>query len=86
MALLTRVLLLAAVALAVTATSCFSPTQHPCAFSCAEDGLCPAGFSCLADGVCHRDDDQGTCTISPQIDAGDTTDASANDAGNDAAD
>jgi hypothetical protein len=86
MALLKRVLLLAAVTVAVTATSCFSPTQHPCAFSCAEDGLCPAGFSCLADGVCHRDGDRGTCTIPPQIDADDAGDASANDAGVDAAD
>jgi len=86
MALLKRVLLLAAVIAALTTTSCYSPTQRPCAFSCADDGLCPAGFSCLADGVCHRDGDQGTCAIPPQVDAGDAGDAAANDGQGDAAD
>jgi hypothetical protein len=76
-------LLLAA---AVTA-GCFSPRQPPCAFSCADDGLCPTGYSCHADGVCHRDDGPDTCDIASQTDAGadgsnasdssdDTTDAS----------
>lgn len=87
MALLRRVLALAglrAAMLTLTMTaSCYSPVQRACAFSCADDGICPAGFSCQADGVCHRDDDQGACNIPPQVDAGD---ASANDAGIDAAD
>jgi len=60
MAVLTRVLLVFAFA------GCFSPKQPPCAFSCADDGICPAGYSCAADGVCHRDDGQGTCDITPQ--------------------
>ena len=67
MALLRIALLLAAAATA----SCYSPKQPPCAFSCADDGLCPSGYTCQADGVCHRDDSQGTCDIPSQIDAGD---------------
>jgi hypothetical protein len=86
MALLKRVLLLAAVSATVTTASCYSPVQRPCAFSCADDGACPAGFSCLADGVCHREGDQGSCTIPPQIDAGAGGDAAANDAPTDTGD
>ena len=82
MALLRRILLLAALTAAVT-MSCFSPARPPCAFSCAEDGLCPAGFSCLDDGVCHRDGDQRTCDIPPQTGAGD---GGPNDAPSDTAD
>jgi hypothetical protein len=68
MALL-RIALLLFVAV-TAATGCFSPRQPPCAFSCADDGLCPTGYTCQADGVCHRDDGQGTCDIPSQIDAG----------------
>ena len=81
-------LLRIALLLAVAATAgCYSPKQPPCAFSCADDGLCPTGYSCQADGVCHRDDSPGgTCDIPPQIDAGDAGidgpgDDSAGDAG-----
>ena len=77
-------LLRIALLLAVTTTaSCFSPKQPPCAFSCADDGLCPTGYTCHADGVCHRDDSQGTCDIPSQIDAG-TNDANVSDASDDA--
>ena len=75
-------LLRIALLLALAATGCFSPRQPPCAFSCADDGLCPTGYSCQADGLCHRDDSQGTCDIQSQIDAGDagTDGANASDA------
>jgi hypothetical protein len=66
-AFLKRALLLAIIA----APGCFSPRTPPCAFSCAEDGLCPAGYTCQTDGVCHRDDSQGVCDIPSQVDAGD---------------
>lgn len=69
MAVLRALLLLVLAAAAVA--GCFSPHQPPCAFSCADDGICPSGYSCQADGVCHRDDGQGTCGILPQVDAGD---------------
>jgi hypothetical protein len=83
-ALLRRALFVARVALAAAAflpAACFSPMQPPCAFSCADDGVCPAGFTCQADGVCHRDDGPATCDIPPQIDAGDAaaTDGSGAD-------
>jgi hypothetical protein len=86
MALL-RIALLLVVAVSA-ATGCFSPRQPPCAFSCADDGLCPTGYTCQADGVCHRDDSQGTCDIPSQIDAGDagTDDANASDASHDTTD
>jgi hypothetical protein len=77
-------LLRIALLLAVAATAgCYSPKQPPCAFSCADDGLCPSGYTCQADGVCHRDDSQGTCDIPSQIDAGDagSSDAGSDDAG-----
>jgi hypothetical protein len=64
-------------AVAVSA-SCYSPKQLPCAFSCADDGICPAGFTCQADGVCHRDDSQAICDIPSQIDAGDAGAADGN--------
>ena len=54
-------LLLAAAALALPA--CFNPQQPGCAFSCANDGLCPSGYSCGSDKFCHRDDGQGSCSI-----------------------
>jgi hypothetical protein len=70
--------------LGASALSCFSPRQPGCAFSCAADGLCPSGYSCGGDGLCHRDDGQGTCDLSPQVDGGgDAPDAddAATDAG-----
>jgi hypothetical protein len=76
--------LLASIAIAAAVAGCFSPAQPPCAFSCADDGLCPSGYSCQSDGICHRDGDQRTCVIPPQVvDA--AADASAPDGG-DAAD
>lgn len=70
MAVLRALLLLVLAAAAVA--GCFSPHQPPCAFSCADDGICPSGYSCQADGVCHRSDDGGgICDIPPQVDAGD---------------
>jgi hypothetical protein len=63
---------LRALLLLVLAAGCFSPHQPPCAFSCADDGICPSGYSCQADGVCHRaDDGGGICDIQSQVDAGD---------------
>jgi hypothetical protein len=87
MALL-RIALVLAMATAIAATAgCFSPRQPPCAFSCADDGLCPSGYSCQADGVCHRDDGQGTCDLPSQIDAGDAgADVPGDAAGDDASD
>ena len=77
-------LLRIALLLAVAATAgCYSPKQPPCAFSCADDGLCPSGYTCQADGVCHRDDSQGTCDIPSQIDAGDAGVDGSADAGDD---
>jgi hypothetical protein len=83
MAILRLALLLAACA---GAAGCFSPHTPPCAFSCAEDGLCPTGFTCADDGLCHRDDSAGTCDLTPQVDA--AHDAASDDAGaaNDATD
>ena len=80
MALLRALLIPAAIAAAIA--GCFSPPTPPCAFSCAEDGKCPSGYSCQSDGVCHRDDDQRSCDIPSQIDAGDAgnADAGADDA------
>ena len=76
MAILRALLLLGASA--AGAAGCFSPHQPPCAFFCADDGLCPSGYSCQEDGVCHRDDGQGIC----DIDAGSAGDAGdAGDAG-----
>jgi len=66
MAVLRLALLLAACAGAV---ACFSPQSPPCAFSCAEDGVCPSGFTCGDDGVCHRNNASGTCEIESQVDA-----------------
>ena len=66
MAVLKRALLLAAL---LAPAGCYSPHQPPCAFSCADDGLCPAGFTCGSDGVCHRDNAQTTCDIPSQVDA-----------------
>ena len=66
MAVLTRALLLAAL---LAPAGCYSPRQPPCAFSCADDGVCPSGFTCGTDGVCHRDDSTGTCDIPSQVDA-----------------
>jgi|KBSMisStaDraftv2_1062788.scaffolds.fasta_scaffold431549_2 hypothetical protein len=87
MALLIKRLLLASAVFA-GAAGCFSPPEPPCAFSCAEDGLCPSGYSCQADGICHRDGDQRSCDIPPQADASatDADDASAADTSADAAD
>ena len=72
MALLTRALLRRWLLLALLApAACYSPRQPPCAFSCADDGLCPSGFTCGGDGICHRDGAEGVCDIDPQTDAGD---------------
>jgi hypothetical protein len=71
MAFLKRPARLLAALIAVSAASCFSPKQPPCAFSCVDDGACPTGYSCQADGLCHRDDGQGTCGIPSQVDAQD---------------
>jgi hypothetical protein len=80
--------LLASIAIAAAVAGCFSPAQPPCAFSCADDGLCPSGYSCQSDGICHRDGDQRSCDIPPQADASatDADDASAADTSADAAD
>ena len=79
------VLRLAAVlgAVALRLAACFDPQQPGCAFSCATDGLCPSGYTCQADNICHRNDGQGTCTLTgvtgdaggdgPNDDAGDAT-------------
>jgi len=83
MALLTHVARIALLLGVVTAAGCYSPLKPPCAFSCADDGLCPSGYSCQADGVCHRDDSEAVCDIPPQIDAGD---AGADDAADSSAD
>ena len=83
MALLTSGRVLTALLLAAGAASCFSPRQPDCAFSCAADGLCPSGYQCGAEGICHREDYQGTCDISSQVDAGtpaDGADATSPDA------
>jgi hypothetical protein len=76
------VLRLAAVlgAVALSLAACFDPQQPGCAFSCATDGLCPSGYTCQADNICHRNDGQGTCTLT-----GVTGDAGG-DGPNDAAD
>ena len=79
MAFLIRVARVALLLGVAAAAGCYSPSQPPCAFSCADDGLCPSGYSCQADGVCHRDDSTAACGIPPQIDAGanDAADAGA---------
>jgi|1185.fasta_scaffold838169_2 hypothetical protein len=53
----------AALALAALAVSCFSPSQPPCAFSCAVDHACPANYVCGGDGFCHRADGRGECLL-----------------------
>ncbi len=87
MAILGRLCLAAALGLAV---GCFSPNKPECAFSCVADGVCPTAYHCAGDGLCHRDDGQGACTLSPQVDAdadagADAGDASGTDGPNDAA-
>jgi hypothetical protein len=79
MVFLRVVVFLAAVVAA--GAGCFSPSQPPCAFSCAADGDCPSGYTCEADGVCHHEGDQGTCNIPPQNDA--AQDTGSDDAGAD---
>ncbi|HXJ21669.1 MAG TPA: hypothetical protein VMT03_15705 [Polyangia bacterium] len=55
-------------------SSCFSPNQPVCAFSCAEAGVCPDGYTCGTDKFCHKNGATGICTLD---DAG-TTDAMSN--------
>jgi hypothetical protein len=75
------VLRLAAVlgAVALDLAACFDPQQPGCAFSCATDGLCPSGYTCQADNICHRNDGQGTCTLTGVT--GDAGGDGPNDAG-----
>jgi hypothetical protein len=64
-----RLVLTFALALGVAVSSCFSPLQPACAFSCATTGSCPAAYVCASDGLCHRADGQGLCLLAP-VDGG----------------
>ncbi len=66
---------------AMALTACFNPQQPGCAFSCATDHLCPSGYSCGPDQLCHREDGQGSCTLTPTV--GDAAGAGSSDAGDD---
>jgi hypothetical protein len=64
-----RLVILCALALGVAASSCFSPLQPACAFSCGANGACPTAYVCASDGLCHRADGQGLCLLDP-VDGG----------------